>query len=68
MSGLKLPTLPPAPMRPAKYPGQTPEERIKSLEQYSDTINNWAISLTRALMAWSKQVNDLYNFGSIKRL
>lgn len=68
MPPLKLPLLPMVPTKPPRAAGQSYEDRLRALEQYVDRHNEWAISLTRSIMAWSKQLNDLFNIGSVKRL
>jgi hypothetical protein len=65
---LKLPTFAPIPGKPARMPHESLDARTKALEDHVDRIQEWAVSLNRSLTAWSKQLDDLFNRGSVKRL
>jgi len=65
---LKLPTFAPMPQKPAKQPNQSLDGRVRVLEDHADRMHVWGTSLIRALMGWSKQLDDLFNRGSVKRL
>jgi len=68
MPPLKLPAFAAVPAKPPRVQHQNLEQRVKALEEYTDRLNSWAIGTVISLTAWSKQLNDLFNIGSVKRL
>lgn len=68
MTVLKQPIIPALPTKPARAQSMTLEQRVKYLEEYTDRLNTWAVAISRSLTAYTKQLNDLFNRGSVKRL
>jgi len=55
-------------MKPPPGSNPTVEQRVRNMEEYEKRLTDWAVALSRSLSAYTKQMDDLFNRGSIKRL